>query len=308
MWVDGLSQIGSVCVMNKFNFALKYIPGVSMLRTIRKKIRNIRSKIRLISKFEQLLPSLTARLLKNLAPYESPSIPLTRVGNEADGGYIMGDVFDKVDAAYSFGIANDVTWDKEIAERSIPVYMYDHTIDNLPEKHKNFHFFKIGICGKPNKKGMKDIGTLIRENGHQGKNLLMKMDIEGFEYPAISALREEEIAQFTQISMELHDLQSLLCDAEKHLLISGCLEKILRHMHCIHIHANNVGWVAEANGIKVPILLELLFIRKDMATDFKRTDKLRTDLDKPNNPEIDEIDISMLWKQFADSTVSLLIN
>ena len=63
---------------------------------------------------------------------------------------------------------------------------------------------------------MKDIGTLIKENGHQGKNLLLKMDIEGFEYPAIQALTEKEISQFTQISIEMHDLQNLLFDAEKH--------------------------------------------------------------------------------------------
>ena len=113
---------------------------------------------------------------------------MIRVGEEADGGYVMGDVFSKVDAAYSFGIADDVTWDKGIANRSIPVFMYDHTIDTPSETHPNFNFFKIGVCGKPNIKGMKDIGTLIKENGHQGKNLLMKMDIEGFEYTAIQAL------------------------------------------------------------------------------------------------------------------------
>ncbi len=205
--------------------------------------------------------------------------------------------FDKVDAAYSFGIANDVTWDKEIAERSIPVFMYDHTIDGLPEEHKNFHFFKTGICGKPNISGMKDIGTLIKENGHLGRNLLLKMDIEGFEYPAIQALTEEEISQFTQISMEIHDLQNLLFDAEKHFLISECLVKILHHMYCVHIHANNVGWVAERNGVSVPVLLELSFIRKDMANDFQRTDKLRTDLDSPNNADNEEINVHNLWKQ-----------
>ncbi len=285
-------------------FSLAYVPGMKAVRDLRNKIRYANKLEARLSRLEEyLLPTFTAQLLEKLAPFESSSIPLIRVGNKADGGYVMGDVFDKVDAAYSFGIANDVTWDKEIAERSIPVFMYDHTIDSLPEEHENFHFFKTGICGKPNIAGMKDIGTLIKENGHQSKNLLLKMDIEGFEYPAIQALTEEEISQFTQISMEIHDLQNLLFDAEKHFLIKECLEKILRHMYCVHTHANNVGWVAERNGVSVPVLLEVSFIRKDMADDFQRTDQLRTDLDAPNNPEIPEIDVHYLWKQREHNTV-----
>lgn len=288
--------------MNTINklkhFALAYVPGMKALREVRNKIRYANKLEARLNRLEgYLLPTLTAQLLKKLAPFSSPSVPLIRVGNKADGGYVMGAVFDKVDAAYSFGIANDVTWDKEIAERSIPVFMYDHTIDGLPEDHKNFHFFKTGICGKPNIDGMKDIGTLIRENGHQGKNLLLKMDIEGFEYSAIQALTDEEMSQFTQISMEIHDLQHLLFDAERHFVISECLEKILRHMHCIHIHANNVGWVAERGGVTVPVLLELSFIRKDMANDFERTDTLCVELDEKNNSQNEEINVHHLWRQ-----------
>ena len=292
-------------IMNKIKqLSLAYVPGMKAVRDLRNKIRYANKLETRLSRLEEcLLPTLTARLLHKLAPFESSTVPLIRVGNKADGGYVMGDVFDKVDAAYSFGIANDVTWDKEIADRSIPVFMYDHTIDRLPETHENFHFFKTGICGKPNIGGMKDIGALITENGHQGKNLLLKMDIEGFEYPAIKALTEEEMSQFTQISMELHDLQNLLFDAEKHFLISECLAKILRHMHCVHIHANNVGWVAERGGVSVPVLLELSFIRKNMADDFQRTDQLRTDLDEPNNPENPEIDVHNLWKGEEHNTV-----
>lgn len=286
-------------MMNKIKqFSLAYVPGMKAVRDLRNKIRyanKLETRLSLLENY--LLPTFTAQLLQKLAPFESPSVPLIRVGSKGDGGYVMSDIFDKVDAAYSFGIANDVKWDKEIAERGIPVFMYDHTIEKLPEEHPNFHFFKTGICGKPLIKNMKDIGTLIRENKHQGKNLLLKMDIEGFEYPAIHALEDEEIIQFTQISMEIHDLQNLLFDSQKHFLICQCLEKILKHMHCVHIHANNVGWVAERNGIEVPVLLELSFTRKDMAEDFKRTNTLRTDLDAPNNPDNPEINVHNLWRQ-----------
>ena len=165
---------------------LRYVPGAGILCNFTHGFQYLNLLDKRLEKFEEaMLPHFTARLLAKLAPWESEGISLIRIGNDGDGGYVMGDIFDKVDAAYSFGIAEDVTWDKQIANRSIPVFMYDHTIDKLPEVHPKFHFFKTGICGKPNLPQMKDIGTLIKENGHQGKNLLLKMDIEGFEYPLL---------------------------------------------------------------------------------------------------------------------------
>ena len=100
----------------------------------------------------------------------------------------------------------------------------------------------------------------------------------------------------------MHYLGDILINAKKHLLISHCLEKILKQMYCVHIHANNWrsdnAWcTTERNGIKIPMLLEFTFIRKDMADDFKRTNTLRTDLDRPNIPSLPEVDIHYLWKQ-----------
>jgi hypothetical protein len=67
-----------------------------------------------------------------------------RMGKKFDGGYVMLDSFNRqnVDAAYSFGIDNDVSWDLDMARRGIDVFMFDHTISKLPRDHTKFHFFK----------------------------------------------------------------------------------------------------------------------------------------------------------------------
>jgi len=279
-------------------FALKYIPGVRKLRDYRNKLVKLLDAEKRLQYCESyILAEKTSELLRGLQPHISSSFNLMRVGKDSDGGYVMADLFSNIDAAYSFGIANDVSWDRFIAEKGIPVFMYDHTISGLPEDHRNFNFFKIGICGKPNQGGMKDIGELMRQNGHLGKNLIMKMDIEGYEYPAIDAMTDEELSCFTQITCEIHELQDLINNFERHQLISRCIRKILTHMHCVHVHANNVGWVAENHGVKVPVLLELTFVRKDMAQDFVTTNDLRKDLDRENNPDLPTIDISNLWMQ-----------
>lgn len=62
-----------------------------------------------------------------------------RVGNSADGGYIMVDNFcQKEKIAYSFGISNDSTWDSAISKIGFDVYMYDHTIQGIDEDNNKF--------------------------------------------------------------------------------------------------------------------------------------------------------------------------
>ena len=61
----------------------------------------------------------------------------------------MVDAFDAVDAAYSFGIGDNVAWDKEIAQRAIPVHMYDHTIDQLPENTPISIFSRPAFAADP---------------------------------------------------------------------------------------------------------------------------------------------------------------
>ena len=65
-----------------------------------------------------------------------------------DGSYVILDDFKNVRVAYSFGIRREIQFDKNLADRGIDVYMYDHTIDSLPYENDKFHWKKIGITGK----------------------------------------------------------------------------------------------------------------------------------------------------------------
>lgn len=130
---------------------------------------------------------------------------------------------------------------------------------------------------------MKGIGRLMRVHGHLGKNLIMKIDIEGYEYPAHDAMTDEEISCFTQITCAVHDLQDLLTNFGRHLSVSRFLQKIFNQMHCAHVHANNVGWQAEAHGLKDPLFLGLTFVRKNKGTTFVTTNDLRDNKDTEFN-------------------------
>ena len=125
--------------------------------------------------------------------------------SEGDGTYVILDDFKDIKIAYSFGISKNIQFDKALADRGIDIFMYDHSITNLPYNNSRFHWFKIGICGKKPHKNLKDLDTLIQENNHTTeKNMILKLDVEHWEWPAINDLNENTLNQFKYILIEYH--------------------------------------------------------------------------------------------------------
>ena len=78
------------------------------------------------------------------------------------------------------------------------LYMYDHTINSLPFYNPKFHWKKIGLCGKKRKNiNLKSLDQLLKENGHfKEKNMILKLDIEHWEWESINELKEDSLKKF----------------------------------------------------------------------------------------------------------------
>lgn len=184
---------------------------------------------------------------------------LIRTGRPHDGGYLMLDEFKPGMAAYSFGICDDVSWDKSMAERGIECFMYDHTIDELPEEHELFHWSKEGICGDVPVEHCRTLADFITANGHEERNdLILKMDVEGAEWDAIAAASSETLSQFSQIVFELHDVYS----SALHERICGFLSKLNETHQPVWIHGNYHADYARIDDVVVPWALEVLYVRR----------------------------------------------
>jgi len=184
-----------------------------------------------------------------------------RVGEQyVDGGYAMLDNFQN-GIAYSFGICDDVSWDADMANLGLKVYMYDHTIKKLPYTHKNFHFHKIGILGDPKDScsNMKTMNEIININGHsEQNNLILKMDVEGWEWEFLYHASEATLNQFSQMVFEFHDLNNPAL-ANK---IIPALEKLNNTHQLVYIHANNLHPAHYLGDTMLPPVLEATYIRK----------------------------------------------
>lgn len=127
------------------------------------------------------------------------------LGEKGDGCYVLLDDFENVKIAYSFGIGGNIHFDRELADRGIDVYMYDHTINSLPIQNPKFHWKKIGICGVGKKyENLKNLEELIVENGHTNqKNMILKIDVEHWEFESILYLKEDTLKNLNILPLNI---------------------------------------------------------------------------------------------------------
>lgn len=218
--------------------------------------------------------------VRRINPYQK----LIRVGRNNDGGYIMVDDFEKSKIAYSFGISDDVSWDKDIANRGIEVFQYDPTIYNVPEKNSLFHFYKIGISGIDDEKSsMLTLKTIMKNNKHADKNnMILKMDVEGAEWDFLKNTAEDNLAQFDQIAFELHGLTN---DTKGEMILAS-IAKLNKTHQLIWIHGNNCSIAEQAKGILIPDCIEVLYVNREKYCFSSSECLFPCEIDQPNNKRI----------------------
>ena len=223
-------------------------------------------------------------LLNSVRPWTMATMSKVRIGNDCDGGYVLPAIALECDAVVSIGIGGDVSFDLVLAQRGACVLQFDHTVDGPPQQHPGFQFQKLGWGPKTEGSfiNFKDIHTQLM--ALKPKHALLKFDIEGAEFDALKVTRTEHLASFDVICCEIHNLEQLGTRQffEK---VNTCFSKLTANHIPVHLHANNYSNLILVEGIPIPRVLELSFLRKDL--DYFRglsADPIPGPLDRPNNP------------------------
>lgn len=228
-----------------------------------------------------------------------------RIGEQNDGGYIMVDNFQNDGIAYSFGISNDVSWDSDMAARGYDIFMYDPTIDALPQENDKFHFVKAGISGEEvAEKSLNTLEYFLAANGHADKsNMILKMDVEGAEWKFLKTVSAETLNRFDQMLFEFHHFTRPKTQIEMNNVIS-CIEKINQTHSLVHLHANNYGpFLILDDKILFPALLELTYVK---TSNYELVDDeniyLPIPLDQPNDSLRQDIPLGF-WNRRYNNVV-----
>lgn len=224
-------------------------------------------------------------IIRKLQPMRVESHQKIRAGNKNDGGYVMVDDFEDILAAYSLGICDDVSWDLEVANRDIEVFLYDHTIATLPESHVKFHWRRQGIASKEHAQFTTLTGA-VASNGHlSSPNLLLKCDIEGSEWEVLAGIESSLLSNFRQIIIELHNLDRL-GDATFLMQFTSAITKLTDNHTVVHVHGNNNAGLVLMSGLPpLPECLELTLVRTSNYSLVPSTEVYPTNLDAPCHPD-----------------------
>ncbi len=226
----------------------------------------------------------TMNILRKLEPMTVQSHRKIRIGNRNDGGYVMVDDFEDILAAYSLGISDDVSWDLEVANRDIEVFLYDHTIATLPESHAKFHWIRQGIASEKHSH-FTTLSSAVASNGHlKSPNLLLKCDIEGSEWGVLAGIESALLSNFRQIVIELHNLDSL-DDVAFVRQFSSAITKLTENHTVVHVHGNNHAGLFVMSGLPpLPKCLEITLVRTSDYSLVPSTEVYPTKLDAPCHP------------------------
>lgn len=200
-------------------------------------------------------------LVRSLHP-QLTGRPLLRLGPGADGGYLVPDDLEGVGACFSPGVSEISGFEKDCAERGIPVFMADRSVPGPAEAHSLFYFTRKFVGVTTNDDFMTMDHWVAQSGLDESSELLLQMDIEGFEYEVFLAMSDSLLSRFRIIVAEFHSLNQLW-NAPFFGLASRAFAKLLQTHVCVHIHPNNVHPAFEFQGLSIPPSAEFTFLRKD---------------------------------------------
>jgi hypothetical protein len=188
-------------------------------------------------------------------------IDLTRVGGNTDGGYLIPDDLEGIEYCFSPGVDVSSSFENQLADQQIKSFLADYSVEAPPIIRSEFVFDKkfLGAVDRD------QFFTLASWKDKYLKDyrgdLILQMDIEGFEYEVILSTPADLLDQFRIIVIEFHELDRLF-DPFAFRLFSACFDKLLESFYVVHIHPNNVSEVVKREAIEIPTIMEFTFLNK----------------------------------------------
>jgi Methyltransferase FkbM domain len=200
-------------------------------------------------------------LLGKLYPLEAAA-PLLRLGPVGDGGYLVPDDLAGIEACFSPGVGLISGFEKDCADRGLSVYLADASVEHPGALHEHFHFTRkfLGVTTNDKFMTLDDwvAGSAVRADS----DLMLQIDIEGFEYEVLIGASDRLMRRFRLIVAEFHLLDQFW-NQPFFGLATRAFEKILQTHACVHIHPNNSSPLLKKAGLAIPPLAEFTFLRRD---------------------------------------------
>jgi hypothetical protein len=220
-------------------------------------------------------------LFAEMHPVKLSNCEFERIGDAHDGGYVIcRNLLDRAQSLYSYGISGSDEWGCSLSARlKLPVHQYDCFNTNAPSCPGATPVFHAECVGP--KKSTEDgrpfdtVAAQIAANGDAQKRLIMKMDVEGAEWPSFLATPDSVLQQVDQLSVEFHGVEE---DGQAEVF-----RKLAGVFDVVNVHYNN--WTCEPAAAPFKAkAFEVLFVNKKLGVvDPNAAMVSPNPLDAPNN-------------------------
>jgi hypothetical protein len=238
------------------------------------------------------IAELTA-LIKTLRPYDCGK-NLIGVGMGRDGGYLIPDDLEGIEYCFSPGVNDTSNFEDAMAERGIKSFMADYSVEGPAIPRPEFTFDKKFLGAIDSEKFITLPTWKNKYIPDHGGDLILQMDIEGFEYQVLLNTPNNLLDQFRIIVIEFHGLEKLF-DPYSFEFLSVAFEKLTKYFVVSHIHPNNYAPVYEKDGVQIPSVLEITFLNKKRVAEMKPQTVFPHPLDEDNYKGGPPLILSKSW-------------
>ncbi len=220
-------------------------------------------------------------LFADVQPVTLANCELERFGEKNDGGYLLcGNLLGDVRSAYSYGISGYDQWGCDVSARlTVPVHEYDCFNLTRPMCQTGrpvFHGECIGNSrrvedGRP----FDTIENHVRLNGDAGKQIVVKMDVEGAEWETFLGISDNLLQRIDQMAVEFHGI-----DEGRFIL---AIWRLKQFFYIASLHWNNFACTFGEAPFPSSVY-ELLLVNKRIGVPAPGTPVVPSLLNRPNNP------------------------
>lgn len=218
---------------------------------------------------------------------------LIRLGPDGDGGYLVPDALDGIEACFSPGVNTVSGFELDCAERGMRVFLADRSVDAPAEQHELFEFTRKFVGATSDETYMTLDEWVAGSLPIRDSELLLQMDVEGSEYEVLLSSSAGLMRRFRVIVIEFHDLDQLW-SRPFFSVASRAIERLLQTHTCVHIHPNNWRTPVVRDGITILPAMEFTFLRTADVTDRTYRTQFPHPLDRHNGAPR-EYDLPRSW-------------
>lgn len=220
-----------------------------------------------IFRVSRITPELEVReFIRKFRPLNNGS-ELIRVGNIGDGGYLVPNDFEQLDICFSAGCDLQWSFEKDLEKlagvRSFIIDSFDKKPFDLGV-NQIYTAAWLGVTTTDKTLSLED--WVLASTSVDDNDLLLQMDIEGFEWECFSQVKIEFLKRFRIIVIEFHAIRNILNHKMFLEIYSPVIDKLKEVFDIVHFHPNNCcGMYEFKEGFTFPNVFEVTFHRKDRA-------------------------------------------